>query len=250
MKKLISALASIIFYIFFGLSLLLFLFFQIIALNLFGYKAHKWVVDFLNLIIIIELKFILGVNYSLINFKNLPKDRPLIFIANHQSTYDVPPIIWYLRKYHVKFVAKKELIKFIPSISYNLKHGGSVLIDRSNPEEAKKAIQNFGKYIHNHCYSVSIFPEGTRSKTAEIKPFKVGGVKTLLENIPNALIVPLAIKGSWKVSRYGGWIKSIGEKISIEMLPSVEYKGEETKVFVLKLQKMIQKKLNNDSVNQ
>ena len=47
--------------------------------------------------------------------------------------YDISPIMWYLRKHHVKFVAKKELGKGIPSVSYNLRHGGSILIDRKKP---------------------------------------------------------------------------------------------------------------------
>ena len=65
-----------------------------------------------------------------------------MIVANHQSMNDIPPIIWYLRKHHPKFVSKMELGKGIPSVSYNLVHGGSVLIDRKN---SKQAIGQIGK---------------------------------------------------------------------------------------------------------
>ena len=62
--------------------------------------------------------------------------KPLIIVANHQSTYDIPPIIWYLKKFHPKFISKKQLGRGIPGVSYNLRNGGSVLIDRSRPKES------------------------------------------------------------------------------------------------------------------
>lgn len=249
MKKLISAFATIIFYVAFGLTLVIFHILQILTLNIFGYSVHKKTVDILNLFIILELKYILGVTYKTENFVDLPSEKPIIFIANHQSTYDVPPLIWFLRKYHLKFVAKKELLKFIPSISYNLKHGGSVAIDRENPEQAKKAIKKFGEYITVNNYSVLIFPEGSRSKTSAMKPFKVGGVKTLLDNIPEAIIVPIAIKGSWKVSKYGGWLKSFGEKVAVEMLAPIKYDGSDENEFVKKVQEKINVSLHKGSEN-
>jgi 1-acyl-sn-glycerol-3-phosphate acyltransferase len=78
---------------------------------------------------------ILGTKISFEITTALPEDRPLIFVANHQSTYDIPPLIWHLRKYHPKFISKIELGKGIPSVSFNLRHGGSILIDRKKPKE-------------------------------------------------------------------------------------------------------------------
>ena len=69
---------------------------------------------------------------------------PLIIVSNHQSMNDIPPIIWYMRKYHPKFVSKIELGKGIPSVSYNLRHGGSALIDRKDSKQALVAIARFG----------------------------------------------------------------------------------------------------------
>ena len=66
----------------------------------------------------------------------LPKNASIIFVPNHQSVYDIPPLIWYLRDYSVRFVGKKELGGGIPSITINLRNNGSVLIDRSRPQDA------------------------------------------------------------------------------------------------------------------
>jgi 1-acyl-sn-glycerol-3-phosphate acyltransferase len=94
---------------------------------------------------------------------SIPNNVPIIIVANHQSMWDIPPIIWFMRKYHPKFISKIELGKGIPSISYNLKHGGSVLIDRKNPRQAAGEIIKIARYVSEHNRSVVIFPEGTRS---------------------------------------------------------------------------------------
>ena len=72
------------------------------------------------------------------------------------------PISCYLKKHHPKFVSKIELGKGIPSVSYNLRHGGSVLIDRKDPRQSLTAIKDFGKYIEENNYAAVIFPEGTQ----------------------------------------------------------------------------------------
>ena len=77
----------------------------------------------------------------------MPESGPLIIVTNHQSMYDIPPLIWYLRKYHPKFVSKKELGKGIPSVSFNLRHGGSALIDRKDRRQARAELERLGAYI-------------------------------------------------------------------------------------------------------
>ena len=62
--------------------------------------------------------------------------QPYIIVCNHQSLYDIPPLIWYLRQIHPKFISKKELGRGIPSVSFNLRHGGSLLIDRAKAKDA------------------------------------------------------------------------------------------------------------------
>ena len=70
-----------------------------------------------------------------------------------------------MRKHHPKFVSKMELGKGIPSVSYNLSHGGSVLINRKDSRQSLTEIAKLGSYIEKHNRTAVIFPEGTRSKT-------------------------------------------------------------------------------------
>ena len=146
---------------------------------------------------------LLGTTYSFENFKAIPTKKPLIFVANHQSLFDIVAMIWFLRKSDFKFVSKKELGSNIPSVSYNLRNGGSVLIDRANPKKAVSDIKNFGEYLELNKRSALIFPEGTRSKDGRPKKFYESGLRALCENTPSATIVPITINNSWKFHKYG-----------------------------------------------
>ncbi|MGB0981650.1 MAG: lysophospholipid acyltransferase family protein [Winogradskyella sp.] len=212
MQKLIAYPLTLLYFICFGLILVIFQPIQWCCNTLFGYKAHKVSVDGLQFFIMRSLN-ILGTRFSFNNPFTIPKNTPLIIVANHQSMYDIPPLIWYLRKHHVKFISKKELGKGIPSISYNLNHGGSALIDRKNPLESIKIIEKFAKRIEKNNWAAVIFPEGTRSRNGQPKPFKTKGLLTLINNIPNALIVPITINNSWKTLRYGKFPMGIGAHI-------------------------------------
>lgn len=217
MKTFLSAILTVLFFMVFGLILVVFHPIQMIAKVLFGGKVHDSSVAILNLLLTKTL-LILGTKVKYINFHKLPTDKPLIVICNHQSMWDIPPLIWKFRKHHLKFIAKKELAKNIPSISYNLKYGGSVVIDRKKPTEAVVKIRLFSKYILAKNYAVCIFPEGTRNPKGEIRPFKSGGLKALLEEMPNALIVPVAIKDTGKIDSSGKFLKNIGINISYTLL--------------------------------
>ena len=160
---------------------------------------------------------ILGASYHFDAPEEMPEKGPVIFMANHQSMYDIPPIIWYLRTYHPKFVSKKELGRGIPSVSFNLRHGGSVLIDRTDRKQALTAIKELGEYIEKTGRSAVIFPEGTRSRTGVPKPFQTGGVKTLVAYAPSAQILPISINNSWKMLRYGKFPFGLGIDIRLKV---------------------------------
>ena len=202
MLRIISVPISIIALVFFYSFLLLFHPIQIICLRVFGYKAHKHSVDILNFFLV-GCTMLLGTSYSFENFKAIPTKKPLIFVANHQSLFDIVAMIWFLRKSDFKFVSKKELGSNIPSVSYNLRNGGSVLIDRANPKKAVIDIKNFGQYLETNKRSALIFPEGTRSKDGRPKKFYESGLRALCENTPSATIVPITINNSWKFHKYG-----------------------------------------------
>ncbi|RMG44424.1 MAG: 1-acyl-sn-glycerol-3-phosphate acyltransferase [Candidatus Dadabacteria bacterium] len=186
--------------LFFILILLVFHPFLVIA-RLLGYLPHKLLLDCMNFCLIQNFK-VAGTFVS-VNIEDYPpKGRPLIIVSNHQSMYDIPVIMWVLRDWHPKFIAKKELGRWLPSISFSLRHMGSVLIDRKDPKQAIPAIEDFGRQIEKNCWAACIFPEGTRARDGQMKKFKSSGIKTLLKTIPSAYITPVVIEGSWEMLRY------------------------------------------------
>ena len=177
----------------------------------------------------------LGTRYKFTGLDKLPKDIPLIIASNHQSWYDIIALGWFMRKVHPKFVSKIELGKGIPSISYNLRHGGSVLIDRKNAKQSISAIQEMGKYIEKHKRSVVIFPEGTRSRTAVPRPFAVNGLKILCKYAPSAYVVPVTINNSWKMTRWGSFPLGIGNTIEFIIHDSIVVKDMPFKELLIRL---------------
>lgn len=224
MQKLLSYIITPFFFIAFGLCLLIFHPIQWAAFKIFGYNGLKPVVSKLNFFLMRSTN-ILGTTYKFTNNFDLPVDKPLIIVTNHQSMYDIPPLIWYMRKHHPKFVSKKELGKGIPSVSFNLVHGGSVLIDRKDGKSAIMEISKLGAYIEKHKRSAVIFPEGTRSRDGHPKPFKPMGLKMLLKKAPSALIVPISINNSWKLVRFGQFPMGLGSKVRLEVQQPIENKG-------------------------
>ena len=224
MNKLLGYLFTPIHYLLFGLFLCVFHPIQWLSLKLGGLEAHKKSVDLLNLFLL-STYLIMGSRISFNNTHNLPESRPIIFVANHQSMYEIPLLIWFLRPYHAKFISKIELTKGIPSISFNLKYGGGANIDRKDSKQAVAEILTLSGKMKEFNWSAVIFPEGTRSRDGNIKPFAVGGIATLLKRCPNALIVPVAIQGSWKLVQFGKFPLSFGEKISLSVLAPIENSG-------------------------
>lgn len=213
MSKLLSYPLSAIYLLLFGITLLVFHPIQWVCLNVFGYQAHKKSVDLMNFCLMRCLN-ILGTRFTYSNPHPIEPNKPLIIIANHQSMTDISPISWFMRKYHPKFISKIELGKGIPSVSYNLTHGGSVLIDRKNPRQSLPALMKFGEYIEKTKYAAVIFPEGTRSKDGTPKPFQTKGLEILFKKIPSAIVVPLTINNSWKTEKYGKFPLGLGAHIT------------------------------------
>lgn len=213
MLKLLSYPLTAIYYLCFGITICVFHPIQWVCNNVFGYKAHKRSVDIMNFFLMRCLN-ILGIRFTYDNRHQIETDQPLIIVANHQSMHDISPISWFMRKHHPKFISKIELGKGIPSVSYNLRHGGSALIDRKNPRQSIKAIIDFSKYIETNKRAAVIFPEGTRSKDGVPKTFQRRGLTTLFKGVPSATIVPVTINNSWKTLKYGKFPMGLGAHIT------------------------------------
>lgn len=242
MKRVLSYLLSPVYLLVFGVTLLLFHPVQIVCRWIGGYQLRKKAVDIMNFILVYGLA-ILGSRIRFKGFAQLPQNRPLIIVSNHQSTLDIPPIVWGFRKHHPKFVSKVELGKGIPSISYNLRYGGSALIDRENPRQSIIEIMKLGKHIEKENYSASIFPEGTRSRNGEVKCFQHAGIASLLRYAPSAWIVPLVIDGNSELIKNGYYPLSLGTRLTYTVLPPIDPAGRDPKELTEEIELKIKKEL-------
>ncbi|MCE7070209.1 MULTISPECIES: 1-acyl-sn-glycerol-3-phosphate acyltransferase [unclassified Dyadobacter] len=243
MKKILDYVLSAIYLTHFGLTLLVFHVLQVIAFHVFGKKVHKAVVDYLNFFLTYGL-YLTGSRITLQNLTQLPDNRPIIFVANHQSTFDIPAIIWFLRKYHPRFVSKIELSKGVPSISYNLRKSGAALINRKDGKQAVTEIARLGKLIHDEKTSAIIFPEGTRTASGIMKPFVPGGVATLLKRAPDALIVPIAINGTGSFNPKGIFPLKSFSHLSWTVLPGIEPAGKKAEDILAEAKEAIQNSIS------
>lgn len=224
MKRIIGHIFSPLHHIGFFFFLILFQPIQWLSLKLGGYAAHKKSVDVLNFCLV-GTYYLVGCSVKFSYKVKPPTNRPIIFVANHQSMYDIPPLIYHLRKYHTKFISKIELTKNIPSISFNLKYGGGANIDRTDKKQSVAEILKLGQRLKDNNWSAAIFPEGTRSKNGVMKEFRIGGIATLLKKAPNAIIVPIAVENAWEMVRYGlVWLNAF-VPLKITVLAPIEPAG-------------------------
>ncbi|GAA4462880.1 lysophospholipid acyltransferase family protein [Nibrella saemangeumensis] len=238
MKKLLDYVLSVIYILYFGLLLVVFHVIQVICFHGFGKQAHKKSVDVFNFFITYGW-LITGTRVRFRQATDLPTDRPIIFVANHQSMFDIPGIIWFLRRYTPIFISKVELARGIPGISYNLRKSGAALIDRKDAKQAIVEIARLGKLIKERNHSAVIFPEGTRTAHGPMKPFAVGGVATLLKRAPNALVVPVAIDGTGRFTPKGLFPLTSFSLLSWTALPGIEPAGLTPETVVQQAQEAI-----------
>lgn len=236
--KLLSYPFSVLFYLLFGLLLLIFELVQRICLNFFGYHAHKKSVGLVNGLFLVCLH-VLGTTFDFKIAGTIPRNVPIIIVSNHQSLWDIPPIIWFLRKLHPKFISKKELGKGIPTVSYNLRKGGSVLIDRKNPKQATLEIEKVAAYISDYRRSVVIFPEGTRSRDGIPKKFHRKGLFTLFQKAPEAYVLPISINNSWKLQRYGMFPIPMFTRLKFYVHPAIKVSEHSPEALIEKVEHLI-----------
>jgi 1-acyl-sn-glycerol-3-phosphate acyltransferase len=127
-------------------------------------------------------------------------------------------------------VSKRELARHIPSVSYNLRRGGNCLIDRDDPDQAIGAITELGRRVEANGVSAVIFPEGTRARRGELKPFKHKGTAALFAAAPRTPIVPVTIDGSWRLMQRNFWPIPFGVRMRVRIADPIARRPDEDHV--------------------
>jgi 1-acyl-sn-glycerol-3-phosphate acyltransferase len=142
-----------------------------------------------------------GIRFTVIGADNLPLDRAAVYCSNHESNVD-PPILFTALHPRMHILYKHEIDQ-IPVLARAFRMGGFIPIDRRNKESAMRSIEKGAKSIRDGS-SFLIFPEGTRSRTGQMLPFKKGGFVMAIK--AGAPIVPIAISGGRDAMQRGSRI--------------------------------------------
>jgi 1-acyl-sn-glycerol-3-phosphate acyltransferase len=142
-----------------------------------------------------------GISTRVSGRENIPADQAVIFCSNHQSNLD-PPILFNALHPRLHILFKAELKK-LPLLGRVFQIGGFVPIDRANRESSMAAIEQAAQSLRDgNCFLT--FPEGTRSRTGALLPFKRGPfLMALKAQVP---VVPVAVQGGSTSMRRGSWL--------------------------------------------
>jgi len=172
--------------------------------------ASKWARDLLKMA---------GAEIKVTGAENVPADRTVLFVSNHQGNFDIPLLLGHINKQKA-FIAKIEMLK-MPLIRTWMKHMNCVFLDRNDMRQSLKVMNEAAEHLKNG-YSMVIFPEGTRSKGKEMGEFKAGFLRIATKT--NMPIVPVTINGSYKLMEKNGFIIKPAE-VNIVISEPIETAG-------------------------
>jgi len=146
-----------------------------------------------------------GLRRHLAGWEDLPESlrtsrEPAIFIANHASSFD-PPLLISTLPCRPVFIAKKELA-YLPFLGWLIWLAGFIFVDRGRQSRAVASLRRAARKIREG-QSIAAFPEGTRTRTGRILPFKRGVFA--LAKTAEVPVVPMAIQGGFDALPPGAW---------------------------------------------
>ena len=131
----------------------------------------------------------------------IPRDQPVMYASNHSSMFDIWALFATLPG-SVRFVAKQELFK-IPLLGSAMRAVGHIPIDRAARKKAFQAYDEAARTIQRGTSSILVFPEGTRSRTGELLPFKNAPFGlAIAAQVP---IVPVYVHHTFEILPKGAW---------------------------------------------
>ena len=239
MKRILDWIFTVPFLVSLGLTLAVFEPIARIA-RLFGLRPMEITMGVLQRILLVVFR----IGGTRLAVERSPQVRPrtgYILVSNHQSLFDVPIFGGLLFSNYPKYISKRELGRWVPSVSFNLTHGGNALIDRNDPRQAREAIRELGEAAERRNVAVVIFPEGSRSRDGQLRPFKLGGLSELLAAAPSLPIIPTTIDGSWELLRYKLFPVPFGTKVRVRFSAPVQRQpGEEPGELIERVREIIE----------
>jgi 1-acyl-sn-glycerol-3-phosphate acyltransferase len=152
-------------------------------------KIHKVANLWANILLLL-----CNIKVKVIGEEKILRGKPQIFMANHQSDFDILITLAHI-PIQFRWIAKKELFS-IPLFGAAMRNAGYIEIDRDNRDTIAQSIDEAALRIQKGK-SIMAFPEGTRSRNGEIKPFKQGVFYLAIKSgVP---IVPVSIIGSGRI---------------------------------------------------
>jgi putative phosphoserine phosphatase/1-acylglycerol-3-phosphate O-acyltransferase len=187
---------------------------------------------------------LIGLNLVVRGEYYLWEQRPAVFVFNHQSKVDVVIMAKLLRK-DIAGVGKKE-IKQMPLIGKTLELAGTIFIDRENSASAIEAMKPLVDAMRNQGKSVAIAPEGTRSITPKLAPFKKGPFHLAMQaGVP---VVPVVIHNAGDVAPKGDFVFRQAT-VEVDVLPPVDtshWRRETVEEHVAEVREMFLRALGQD----
>jgi 1-acyl-sn-glycerol-3-phosphate acyltransferase len=157
-----------------------------------GYFAHWCARTWSRLILATT-----GVRVDVVGLERLVPGRTYVFVANHQSIYDIPILFWSL-PFQLRIISKESLGRF-PFLGWHLRRTGHLLVDRSRRSHTR--VVDWASSLTAKGLSLIVFPEGTRSRDGRVAEFKGGSFFLALEaGLP---VAPISVVGSRHVMLKG-----------------------------------------------
>jgi 1-acyl-sn-glycerol-3-phosphate acyltransferase len=199
--------------------------------------------SFANLFVLYLAKLMFyssGSRLKITGLDNVPKDKAVVFVSNHQGHMDSVIIQGFIKK-PKGFVSIKEFEK-VPILGTWMKYMGSVFIDRSDSRQSLKCINEAVDNL-NRGLSMVVFPEGKYNDGEDTMTFEKGWLRMAIKS--GAPIVPITISNSYKILSYNG--KSIGparvECTISEPIETTGIKRKDEKDFLIELRDLIHGKI-------
>ena len=146
-----------------------------------------------------------------------PLSSTYVVMSNHQSHYDIP-LLYYVLGGRMRMVAKTELFS-VPLFGRAIREAGMIEVDRANHPCAIAGLNTAKKQLEAGTH-IWIAPEGTRSETGELLPFKKGGFVLALDM--EAPILPITIQGTRDVLPAHGMLSRKGAQVHVTIHPPVD----------------------------